>query len=114
MVIGDRSHGGDSNTAVSWRILAERVHPSRYVRHTFAKQVRRTSGRTVITQEQAIVALVTEMLNLQKEQAAAERMLDDKQHRLAKRIEEVDKAIDQAVYQLYGLTEDEVRVVKGK
>jgi len=60
------------------------------------------------------VALVTEMLNLQKEQAAAERMLDDKQHRLAKRIEEVDKAIDQAVYQLYGLTEDEVRVVKGK
>ncbi len=60
------------------------------------------------------MALVTEMLNLQKEQAAAERMLDDKQHRLAKRIEEVDKAIDQAVYQLYGLTEDEVRVVKGK
>jgi adenine-specific DNA-methyltransferase len=43
------------------------------------------------------------------------RALDDeRQRRLAKRIEELDRAIDAAVYQLYGLTEEEIRVVEGK
>jgi len=59
-----------------------------------------------------IVALVTEMLELQKEHAEAARALDDRRHRLAKRIEEVDRAIDTAVYHLYGLTEEEIRIVE--
>jgi predicted type IV restriction endonuclease len=40
--------------------------------------------------------------------------LDDRRHALARRIEEVDRAIDQTVYQVYGLTEEEVRLVEGK
>jgi hypothetical protein len=65
-------------------------------------------------QHDHIVRLVTEMLELHKERAEAERTLDDRRHRLANRIEELDKAIDAAVYMLYGLTEDEIRVVEGK
>ncbi|MGQ0603775.1 MAG: Eco57I restriction-modification methylase domain-containing protein [Anaerolineales bacterium] len=61
-----------------------------------------------------IVALVTEMLDLQKENAEAERRLDDKRHTLSRRIREVDEAIDRAVYQLYELTDDEIRVVEGR
>ena len=65
-------------------------------------------------QHDHIVALVTEMLELQKAHAEAERTLDDQRHRLAKRIEEVDRTIDAAVYQLYGLTEEEIRVAEGE
>ena len=65
-------------------------------------------------QHDHIVALVTEMLELQKAHAEAERTLDDRRHRLAKRIEEVDRTIDAAVYQLYGLTEEEIRVAEGE
>jgi hypothetical protein len=54
------------------------------------------------------------MLEAQKERAEAERSLDDRRHRLAKRIEELDRAIDAAVYRLYGLTEEEIRVVEGR
>lgn len=61
-----------------------------------------------------IAALVTEMLEVQKERAEVERTLDDRRHRLARRIEELDKAINAAVYKLYGLTGDEIKVVGGK
>lgn len=64
-------------------------------------------------QHDHIVALVTEMLALQKENAEAERRLDDKRHELARRIAEVDRAIDQAVYRLYDLTEAEISLVEG-
>ena len=64
-------------------------------------------------QHDHIVALVMEMLELQKENAEAERKLDDRRHALARRIREVDEAIDRAVYKLYELTEDEIKVVEG-
>ena len=34
--------------------------------------------------------------------------------RLAREVESVDKSIDELVYQLYGLSEDEVKIVEGK
>ena len=60
----------------------------------------------------AIVKLVEEMLELQKDFAEAERQLDDQRHALKRRIDEVDKEIDKRVYELYGLTEEEIQVVK--
>jgi hypothetical protein len=64
-------------------------------------------------QHDEIVQLVTEMLELQKERAEAERGLDDdRQRRLARRIEELDRAIDAEVYKLYGLKEEEIRIVE--
>jgi type I restriction-modification system DNA methylase subunit len=60
-----------------------------------------------------IVALVEEMLGLQKERAAAESALDDRRFTLQKRIEQVDAEIDRRVYTLYELTEEEIKVVEG-
>jgi type I restriction-modification system DNA methylase subunit len=60
----------------------------------------------------AIVALVTEMLQLQKDYAQAEREKEDQRHPLKRRIGEVDAAIDRLVYELYGLTEEEIKVVE--
>ncbi len=61
-----------------------------------------------------IIALVNEMLGLQKEYAEAERLKEDRRHALAARIADVDAAIDERVYQLYGLTEEEIKIVRGK
>jgi hypothetical protein len=65
-------------------------------------------------QHHDIVALVQEMLELQKEYAEAERgKFRDKADALKRRIEVVDAEIDRIVYQLYGLTDDEIRIVEG-
>jgi type I restriction-modification system DNA methylase subunit len=61
-----------------------------------------------------VVALVTEMLALQKEHATAQQALFDSQYTLERRIEQVDREIDQFVYQLYGLNEEEISIVEGK
>ena len=64
-------------------------------------------------QHDALVKLVEEMLELQKERAEVGE-LDDRRHALKRRIEQVDKEIDELVYELYGLTEEEIRIVEGK
>jgi hypothetical protein len=61
------------------------------------------------------VALVEQILALHKERAP----LDPSQHfdearKLDRRIAEVDDEIDRRVYALYGLTEEEIRIVEGK
>ncbi|MBM4424257.1 MAG: hypothetical protein FJ030_12860 [Chloroflexi bacterium] len=61
----------------------------------------------------ALVKLVEEMLELQKERAEAGE-LDDRRHALARRIGAVDREIDTLVYELYGLTEDEIKIVESK
>ncbi len=60
----------------------------------------------------AIVKLVEEMLELQKEHAEAERALDDRRHALKRRIDEIDREIDRRVYDLYGLTTEEIAIVE--
>jgi hypothetical protein len=40
--------------------------------------------------------------------------LDDARQDLARRIARVDREIDGLVYQLYGLTEDEIKIVAGE
>ncbi|MGQ9628383.1 MAG: Eco57I restriction-modification methylase domain-containing protein, partial [Anaerolineae bacterium] len=60
-----------------------------------------------------MVAMVEEMLRLQKEREEAEALKDDRRHELARRIERLDKEIDALVYELYGLTEEEIAVVEG-
>jgi hypothetical protein len=63
-------------------------------------------------QHDALVALVEEMLQLQKDYAVAEREKQDQRHALKRRMDEVDAAIDKMVYNLYGLTEDEIKAVE--
>jgi len=66
-------------------------------------------------QHDEIVARVEEMLELQKEYAAAAReKFADKMDALKRRIDTVDAAIDAIVYRLYDLSAEEIRVVEGK
>ncbi len=62
-----------------------------------------------------IVKLVEQMLALQRERQSVrpEDDLDDARS-LDKQIKDTDIEIDKRVYKLYGLTEDEVKMVKGK
>ena len=57
-----------------------------------------------------MVNLVETMLNLHKMSAAAR--LPDEKERLARQIESTDHQIDQLVYDLYGLTPDEIKIVE--
>jgi hypothetical protein len=59
-----------------------------------------------------LVALVESMLALHK-QAAAARLPDEKE-RLQRQIQTTDRQIDKLVYELYGLTGEEIRIVEGK
>ena len=66
-------------------------------------------------QHDEIVARVEEMLELQKEYAAAAReKFADKMDALKRRIDTVDAAIDAIAYRLYDLSAEEIRVVEGK
>ena len=61
-----------------------------------------------------IVKLVEEMLALQKQCQQADTALEDARHPLKRRIESLDREIDQRVYALYRLTEAEIKIVEGK
>jgi hypothetical protein len=58
-----------------------------------------------------MVALVESMLALHKQSAAAR--LPDEKERLSRQIEQTDRQIDRLVYELYGLTEEEIKIVEG-
>ena len=60
-------------------------------------------------QHDRMVALVEQMLALHKASAHTPQ----EKERLARQIESTDRAIDALVYQLYGLTEEEIRIVEG-
>ncbi len=72
------------------------------------------SDPTDAARHDRVVALVDEMLALQREHAAAARVYDDAREGLARRIAAVDAAIDREVYALYRLTEDEIALVEGQ
>lgn len=63
-----------------------------------------------VKQHDRMVALVESMLALHKQSAAAR--LPDEKERLARQIQTTDRQIDKLVYELYGLTEDEIRIVE--
>jgi len=59
-----------------------------------------------------MVALVTQMLGLNKKLQDAS--LDHDKELLSRQVEATDASIDKLVYELYGLTEEEIAVVEGK
>jgi type I restriction-modification system DNA methylase subunit len=60
-----------------------------------------------------MAALVEKMLALKQEHATAETTFSDKRHELAEQIAYTDQQIDALVYELYGLTPDEIALVEG-
>jgi hypothetical protein len=69
------------------------------------------SDPTDKTKHDKIVALAERMLDLHKRLASA-KSPDDKT-RLQRQIDAIDREIDRLVYDLYGLTEDEIAIVEG-
>jgi hypothetical protein len=61
-----------------------------------------------------MVALVEDMLRLQAELAYAEAHKEDRRHDLARQVESADRQIDALVYELYGLTGEEIKLVEGE
>jgi len=59
-----------------------------------------------------MVSLVDKMLELHKRQA--ESTSDSEKESLRRIIDDTDRQIDALVYELYGLTEEEIRIVEGK
>lgn len=64
-------------------------------------------------QQKVIIDFVDKMLNLNKQlQSIPEN--SDKWNSLKAEIEKTDKEIDRKVYELYGLMEEETKIVEGK
>jgi formyltetrahydrofolate synthetase len=57
-----------------------------------------------------IIALVDQMLSLHKQLADAK--IDQERTVLQRQIDTTDRQIDQLVYGLYGLTEEEIKIVE--
>jgi hypothetical protein len=70
------------------------------------------SDKSDKTKHDKMVSLVERMLDLHKRLAAA-KAPDDKT-KLQRQIDATDREIDQLVYDLYGLTEEEIQIVEGK
>jgi hypothetical protein len=64
-----------------------------------------------VTCHDRMVSLVDQMLSLQKQLQDARTPQD--QTRLQRQIDATDRQIDVLVYELYGLTEEEIRIVEG-
>jgi len=58
-----------------------------------------------------MVALVEQMLSLHKK--LAEAKTDHEKTNLQRQIDAADRQIDRLVYELYELTDDEIRIVEG-
>jgi hypothetical protein len=65
-----------------------------------------------VARHDRMVALVTQMLDLNKKLQDAR--LEQERTMLSRQIEATDAAIDKLVYELYGLTAEEIVVVEGK
>jgi len=64
------------------------------------------------SQHEKMVALVSQMLALHKSRAGAKTQAEIDLYE--RQIQSVDGQIDRLVYELYGLTEEEIRIVEGK
>ena len=65
-----------------------------------------------VTRHDQIVALVEQMLDLNKKLDAAN--MSHENEMLKRRIDATDAQINKLVYELYGLTEEEIKIVEGK
>ncbi len=64
------------------------------------------------SQHEKMVVLVSQMLELHKSRAGAKTQSETDVY--ARQIKSVDESIDTLVYELYGLTEEEIKIVEGK
>jgi hypothetical protein len=64
-----------------------------------------------VARHDRMVALVTQMLDLNKKLQDAR--LEQERTMLSRQIEATDASINKLVYELYGLTEEEIKIIEG-
>ena len=84
-------------------------YESRYIHKLPIRRIDLNNPKDV-KQHYRMVALVERMLELHKRTPQTSQ----EQERLAAEINATDAAIDKLVYELYGLTEEEIRIVEGE
>jgi hypothetical protein len=68
------------------------------------------SDPTDKTRHERMVKSVEQMLSLQKQSVAAKT--PDEKTRIQRQIDATDQQIDQLVYELYGLTKEEIKIIE--
>ena len=86
-------------------------YESRFIRHLPIRTIN-LSSRAEKAQHDKIIALVESMLGLNKQHSTTKSTAQ--KDILRRQIDATDHQIDQLVYQLYGLTDDEVALVEGR
>jgi len=76
----------------------------------FPMRAPRPGSATDATAHDRMVALVQQMLDLHKQLSAAKTPVE--QTAIQRQIDATDRQIDQLVYELYGLTDEEIRIVQ--
>jgi hypothetical protein len=74
--------------------------------------IKEPKNKTGIQQQNEIIKLVDQLLQLNRE--AQETKLESKLNQLQSKIDYCENRINQLVYQLYDLTEDEIKIVEGR
>ncbi|MBM2815614.1 MAG: hypothetical protein HW421_2376 [Ignavibacteria bacterium] len=72
------------------------------------------TNKTEKAQHDRMVSLVEQMLEAQKEAHSDKNITDTDKKLINQRIKILDKQIDNLVYELYGLTEEEIKIVEGE
>ncbi len=98
-VLGDADDGG--------RLISQKSHILKFPIRTI-----NPSETNEKSQHEKMVSLVTQMLELHKSKADAKTQSE--QDVYERQIKSVDEGIDSLVYALYGLSEEEIKIVKGK
>jgi hypothetical protein len=99
------------------RFYYETTFPTLHVQHSelVTLPIRRIAfdDPADVARHDRVVALVEEMLRRQSELTGAEAHKEDRRYDLARQVGRLDAQIDALVYELYGLTEEEIKVVEG-
>ncbi len=110
---------GIFNSKLGWKLISNYCTQIQNGYQLIFKYLGRIPIRTINFSDPAdkvrhdrMVALVTQMLDLNKK--VQDARVDHEKTLLQRQIEATDAAIDALVYELYGLTEEEIKIVEGK
>jgi adenine-specific DNA-methyltransferase len=99
------SHTSTALRGNAYRLTPEYINP-------FPIRVIDKDNKSEIQAHDNLASLVDKMLEFKKKEAA--EMSEHLKTVISRQIDSIDKAIDMAVYELYNLSEDDIKVVEGE
>jgi uncharacterized protein (UPF0332 family) len=111
-VLATRNLSSSKHTGMIGLLHREFVKPGIFPKELAEALMKRPS---CILYSVCCILLLTRMLDLKKQQARApKKQSPSAKQLLDQKLATTDQQIDQLVYELYGLTEDEIRIVEGR